>query len=99
MMMRRRRPLAAAAMLGGTAYVAHKAGQAQVEGQYAEADQNARLQALEQQQAAQAPAPAQPAAAPPDPLIAKLQQLADLHTQGVLSDEEFASAKQKLLAG
>jgi len=28
-----------------------------------------------------------------------LQQLAQLHTAGVLSDEEFAQAKQKLLAG
>lgn len=36
-------------------------------------------------------------AATPD-LTAQLQQLADLHTSGVLSDEEFASAKAKLLA-
>jgi hypothetical protein len=45
------------------------------------------------QYAAPAPAPAQ------DDLTAKLQQLATLHSQGVLSDEEFAAAKQKLLAG
>jgi hypothetical protein len=31
-------------------------------------------------------------------LTAQLQ-LAQLHTAGVLSDEEFAAAKQKLLAG
>ena len=43
-----------------------------------------------------APTPA-PAAAAPD-LTAQLQQLAQLHTAGVLSDEEFAAAKQKLLA-
>ena len=37
---------------------------------------------------------------PPAPdLTAQLQQLAQLHTAGVLSDEEFAAAKQKLLAG
>ena len=41
---------------------------------------------------------AAPAAAAPD-LTAQLQQLAQLHTAGVLSDEEFAQAKQKLLAG
>jgi hypothetical protein len=29
--------------------------------------------------------------------MAQLQQLATLHTQGVLSDEEFAAAKAKLL--
>ena len=29
--------------------------------------------------------------------MAKLQELAQLHTQGVLSDEEFAAAKAKIL--
>jgi hypothetical protein len=43
------------------------------------------------------PAPSA-AAAGPD-LTTQLQQLAQLHTAGVLSDEEFAAAKQKLLAG
>lgn len=48
----------------------------------------------EPQQAAAAPA----AAAPPmDPQTAKLQELADLHSQGILSDEEFAAAKAKAL--
>jgi hypothetical protein len=40
-----------------------------------------------------------PAAAPPpaaDP-IAQLKDLADLHTQGVLTDEEFAVQKAKIL--
>ncbi len=36
---------------------------------------------------------------PRNDLTAKLQQLANLHAQGVLSDEEFAAAKGKLLAG
>jgi hypothetical protein len=31
--------------------------------------------------------------------VAQLQQLAQLHESGVLTDEEFASAKQKVLAG
>ncbi len=31
--------------------------------------------------------------------VAQLQQLAQLHDSGVLTDEEFASAKQKVLAG
>jgi membrane protease subunit (stomatin/prohibitin family) len=39
-----------------------------------------------------------PAAAPAaDDSMAKLQQLADLHSQGVLSDEEFTAAKAKVL--
>ncbi len=49
---------------------------------------------LDQMQSAQA----QPAAAPQDDMMAKIKQLADLHTAGVLSDEEFAAAKAKLLA-
>lgn len=40
-----------------------------------------------------------PAPAPPeqDDSMAKLQDLAQLHSQGVLSDEEFAAAKAKIL--
>ena len=44
------------------------------------------------------PAPAPPpAAAAPDP-IEQLKELAQLHQQGVLTDEEFAAQKAKLLA-
>ena len=32
-------------------------------------------------------------------LTSQLQQLSQLHNAGVLSDDEFAQAKQKLLAG
>ena len=41
----------------------------------------------------------QAAQAPPEPEddSAKLQELAQLHSQGVLTDEEFAAAKAKLL--
>ena len=42
----------------------------------------------------QAPAPAAPAA--PDP-IAQLKQLGELHQQGVLTDEEFAAQKARIL--
>jgi hypothetical protein len=50
----------------------------------------------QQQPVYAAPAPA-PAAAPADTLTAELQRLGDLHNQGILSDEEFAAAKAKLL--
>lgn len=44
---------------------------------------------------------AQVAAAPPAPAEpdqnAELQNLANLHTQGVLTDEEFSAAKAKIL--
>jgi len=45
----------------------------------------------------QPPMAAAPAAPAGDDLTAKLQQLADLHTQGVLTDQEFTEAKAKLL--
>ncbi len=43
--------------------------------------------------AAPPPAPAAPAADP----IQQLKDLADLHTQGILTDEEFAVQKAKIL--
>jgi Short C-terminal domain len=39
-----------------------------------------------------------PAPAAPDP-IEQLRQLGELHAQGVLTDEEFAAQKAKLLGG
>ena len=57
-----------------------------------------------QQQPYQQPPPQQPYQQPPpqqapaasSPMIDQLNQLADLHQQGVLSDEEFAAATAKL---
>jgi hypothetical protein len=43
-----------------------------------------------------APEPAAPAAAAPDP-IAQLKELGALHEQGILTDEEFAAQKAKIL--
>ena len=51
--------------------------------------------AQRQRAAAQASAPA--AAPAGDASVAKVQELAALHAQGVLSDEEFAAAKAKAL--
>jgi Short C-terminal domain len=44
-------------------------------------------------------APAQPSAAAEDqaPWISQMRELAQLHDQGVLSDAEFAAAKQRIL--
>jgi Short C-terminal domain len=104
MFMRRRRPLAAAAMIGGTAYMANKAGRASAENEMAEQDQDARLAALEQQQAQAAYQPPPPVAAAPAPaaggsdLASKLVELKGLMDQGILSQDEFNAAKAKLLA-
>ena len=100
MFVRRRRPLARAAVVGGTAYYAGKRAQ---QGQSREDEQEYRLQELEAQQTA-APAPPPPAAAPApastgisNEAIAQLQQLATLKEQGVLTDEEFEVQKRRLL--
>jgi Short C-terminal domain len=53
--------------------------------------------AVAQQQAAPAPAPA-PAAPARDP-IQQLKDLADLKSQGILTEDEFAAQKAKILAG
>ena len=61
--------------------------------------QAARYDEQDQQQYAQQQAQYQqaPPAAPEDDATAQLQNLAQLHTQGVLTDEEFAAAKAKIL--
>ena len=54
--------------------------------------------AQQQQQAAAAAAPAPVAAAPAqDDEMAQIEKLASMHTQGLLTDEEFAAAKAKAL--
>jgi membrane protease subunit (stomatin/prohibitin family) len=59
--------------------------------------QNEKWDAQEQAQYDQQMAQQQ-AAAPAEPdQNAELQNLANLHTQGVLTDEEFAAAKAKVL--
>jgi hypothetical protein len=95
-MIMRRRPLLRAAAVGGTAYVA---GRHVANRQAAEAEQNQRIDDLEQQpyEAAPAPAaaPAAPAAGPS--LLDQLNQLDGLHQSGALTDNEFTAAKAKLL--
>ena len=58
-----------------------------------------RLATLEEQASATSDPPAQdaPAAAPSIP--DQLKQLAALHEQGALTDDEFATAKARLLGG
>jgi hypothetical protein len=61
-----------------------------------QANRWAQQSAQQPQYAESAPVPA-PAPAAADP-IAQLKELAALHDQGVLTDEEFAAQKAKLLA-
>lgn len=96
---RRRRPLARAAVVGGVAY---HAGKRRSEAEMQEADQEARLQDLEAQQAYGAQQQAAPPAAAgglsPEAMD-QLKQLAELNKQGVLTDEEFNAQKAKILGG
>jgi hypothetical protein len=101
-MFMRRRPLLRAAVVGGGAYMAGKStARRRAEQDQQQADQDARLSDLEQQQAPQQ-APPQPSPAPAQapsassPMIDQLNQLAALHQQGVLTDDEFTAAKAKL---
>ena len=101
-MFMRRRPLMAAAVIGGTAYYVGKKG---AQAQQQEADQNQAIADLQAQQAQQQyqqapPAPA-PAAAPAAAggVTDQLTQLKGLLDSGVLTQDEFAAAKAKVLAG
>ena len=85
----RRRALVAGAVAGG-AVVHHERKQADEEAQaydQAPAEEQAPAQAPEQ--TASVPPPADPAD--------ELEHLGQLHSSGVLTDEEFASAKAKVL--
>jgi hypothetical protein len=82
-------------MVGGTAAVAHHMGRKSQANQDQEYAQNAAIDDMQQQQAA-APAPAAPAG-PSQEGLNKLKELAQLHDQGILTDEEFAAQKAKIL--
>jgi hypothetical protein len=89
----RRRPLLRAAAVGGGAYALGKRNaRAQDDREQAAYDQGW------QQSAAPAPAPAAPG---PSGITSedtqRLQELGRLHDQGVLTDEEFASQKARIL--
>jgi hypothetical protein len=98
-------------MAAGTAVIAGTAGavrhhqeqkyanqaaeqQSQQQALYEQGAADAQAQMAAQQAAAPAAAPAAPAAADP---MAEIQKLAQLHSAGALTDEEFAAAKAKLL--
>ena len=102
MMMRRRgRPLVRAAAT--TAVVAGTAGAVRhhQNEKYSRqaAEQQAEYEQAEYEQQAAMPQEAAPAAAPASGGIDmdELKKLGDLHASGVLTDEEFAAAKAKVL--
>ena len=71
-------------------------GQARAQQQMqAQAQQQAAVEQAKQQGAAEARGTSAPT--PARDLTTELQNLAELHTSGVLTDEEFAAAKRKVL--
>ena len=93
-MMRRRgglvRGVARTAVVAGTATAVSGRVRRRQDDKWAEQEQAQ----YEQQAAQQAPAAAPPGASDD---MAELQQLADLHAQGILTDEEFAAKKAQIL--
>ena len=82
------RMAARTAVVAGTATAVHGRVQRRQAAKYDEQDQQQYAQDQQDEQAAPAPE---------DDSTAQLQNLAALHTQGVLTDEEFAAAKAKIL--
>lgn len=74
-----------------------QAAQEQAQYEAAQVDQNAAQMAAMQAQLAQLQQPAAAAAPPADDLMAQLTKLGELKAAGILTEEEFAAAKAKLL--
>jgi len=87
-MLRRGRPLLRTAAVVGTATAVSGSVQHRQQEKYAAQDAQAQQQ---YQEAAPAPAPAAP------DMNDELTQLAQLHSQGILTDEEFAAKKAQIL--
>jgi hypothetical protein len=85
----RRRPLLRTAVIGGGAYMAGKAA----------ANRSAERadQASQQEQAAQVPEPRAGQAPADSDVLGQLTKLVQLHDSGALTDEEFSTAKARLL--
>ena len=90
------RMAARTAVVAGTATAVSGRVQRRQAARYDQQDQQA-YDHQQQQQQQYAPPPPPPAAAPEDDSTEQLQNLAQLHAQGVLTDEEFAAAKAKIL--
>ena len=82
------RTMARTAVIAGTATSVSNRTSRRQQGRWAAQEQ--------QQQAAAAPPPA-PAAAPEKDPIERLKELGQLHESGVLTDQEFAAEKAKIL--
>jgi hypothetical protein len=91
------RGVARTAVVAGTATAVSNRVSRRQGNRWAEKDQQAAdAQGYEEQQAAPPP-PAQPAAPTQDDMLTQLQKLGELKAAGVLTEEEFAAQKAKIL--
>ncbi len=84
-------------LIAGAAIASHRQNQYQQEAQYDQQAAYQQGQADAQQAAAPPPAAPPPAADPMATVYTELKQLGQLHSSGVLNDQEFAAQVQKLL--
>jgi|tagenome__1003787_1003787.scaffolds.fasta_scaffold20571728_2 hypothetical protein len=102
------RGVARTAVVAGTATAVSNRVSRRQAGRWADKDQQQYEEQAAQQQQYAPPPPPPPAYAPPPPppapaatdmndKIAQLQQLGQLHEQGILTDEEFYAQKTKIL--
>ena len=82
--------------VGRTAVIAGTASAVGGRVQHRQQEKYAAQDQPQQVQYAEAPPAAAPAAAEDDS-VAQLEQLADLHSKGILTDEEFAAKKAQIL--
>ena len=88
------RGVARTAVIAGTATtVSNRVSRRQANKWAAQDEQQAA-----QQEQAPPPPPAAPAAPPEDDMLTQLQKLGELKASGVLTEEEFAAQKAKILA-
>ncbi len=88
------RGVARTAVVAGTATAVAGRVRRRQDAKFASQDQAAYEQQMAEQE--QYAAPAAPAPAPDDDVI-ELEQLAKLHDQGILTDQEFAAKKAQVL--
>ena len=92
------RGMARTAVIAGTATAVSNRVSRRQANRWAQQDDQQDAQ-QQQQYAAPPPAPPPPPAAPARDQVAQLKDLAELKSQGILTDAEFEAQKARILAG
>lgn len=92
------RGVARTAVVAGTATAVSNRVSRRQSNRWANQEEQAYQEQQQQQPPPQQYAAAQPAPAPGPDYLEQLKELGELHSQGVLTDEEFAAQKAKILS-